>query len=260
MTVAVPSSAIVRRPSPRLAEGEVTHVRRQPVDMTRALAQHAAYVDTLRSHGVRIVHAPPLDDHPDGVFVEDALVVLRDRAVLARPGAPSRRGEVDSLLAVVDALGLTSTRIVAPATLDGGDALVTDRHVFVGLSTRTNAEALDQFAPVVMAAVGLEVVGVPVTRCLHLKSAVTALPDGSLVAVSDQLDLTPFMERRYAVHVVDEPSGGDVLCLGATVVLPADAPRTTALLTALGFDVCALDLSELQKIEAGATCMSVLVP
>ena len=238
----------------------MTHVRRQPVDVTRALAQHAGYVDALRSHGVRIVDAPPLDDHPDGVFVEDALVVLRDHAVLTRPGAPSRRGEVESMVAVVDALGLTPTRIVAPATLDGGDVLVTDRHVFVGLSTRTTAAALDQLAPVVAAAIGLEVVGVPVTRCLHLKSVVTALPDGSLVAVRDQLDLAPFADRGYTVHVVDEPAGGDVLCLGATVVLPADAPRTAALLTALGFAVCPLDLGELQKIEAGATCMSVLVP
>ena len=234
-------------------------MRRAPVDVVLAAAQHAAYVDALRTHGLRIVDAPSLDDHPDGVFVEDALVVVGGRAVLTRPGAPSRRGEVASMATVVAALGLPVAHIDAPATLDGGDVLVTDHHVFVGLSTRTNTAALAQLAPIASAC-GLEVVGLPVERCLHLKSATTALPDGSLVVVRDWLDTTPLRALGYVVHIVDEPSGGDVLCLGRTVLMPADAPHTAALVASLGFAVCALDLSELQKVEAGATCMSVLVP
>ena len=252
-------SAVVRRPGPRLAEGQVTHLARTALDLTGALAQHARYVEVLRAHGLRIVEAPELPAHPDGVFVEDALVIIGDAAVLTRPGAPTRAGEVDSLVDVVAALGLPATRIAAPATLDGGDVLVTAHHVFVGQSTRTNAAALAQLTAVA-AESGREVVGVPVTRCLHLKSAVTALPDGSLVTVDGWLDLRPFVDRGYTVHPVDEPSGGDVLCLGDTVVLPADAPRTAARIAALGFPVVRLDVSELQKVEAGVTCMSVLLP
>lgn len=251
------TTAIVRIPSRRVAEGEVTHLERVPVDVERALAQHAAYVDVLRRHGLRIVEAPPLDDHPDGLFVEDALVVIDRTAVLTRPGAPSRRGEVDSMQDVARALGLHTVRVVAPGTLDGGDVLVTGRHVFVGRSTRTDDHGRAQLEPV---AAGRDVVSVPVTRCLHLKSAVTSLPDGSLLAVAGWLDLDVVRSRGYVVHETDEPSGGDVLCLGRTVVLPADAPGTAARLRALGFGVDPVDVGELQKIEAGVTCMSVIVP
>lgn len=253
------ATAIVRPPGPRVAEGEVTHLERTAVDVERARAQHRTYVEVLRRHGLRIVEAPALDDHPDGLFVEDALVVLGRTAVLTRPGAPSRRGEVDSLVPVVAALGLRAVRIEGPGTLDGGDVLVTGRHVFVGRSTRTDDDGRAQLGPVA-GPLGLDVVGIDVTRCLHLKSAVTALPDGSLVAVAGWLDLDVFRGLGYTVHETDEPSGGDVLCLGRTVVLPADAPATAARLRALGFAVEPVDVGELQKIEAGVTCMSVIVP
>ncbi len=254
----VPNVAVVRVPSPRLAEGEVTHLERTPLDVTLARAQHAAYVGVLHAHGLRIVEAPPLDDHPDGIFVEDALVVIGGTAVLTRPGAPSRRGEVDSLVPVVQSLGLPVQRIAAPGTLDGGDVLLTARHVFVGRSTRTDDAGRRQLEPAAHAA-GLAVVAVPVTRCLHLKSAVTALPDGSLLAVAGWLDLDVFRSLGYTVHETDEPSGGDVLCLDGTVVLPADATRTAASVRALGFPVEPVDVSELQKVEAGVTCMSVVL-
>jgi dimethylargininase len=262
--------AVVRQPSSRLAEGEVTHLQRQPLDQARALAQHAAYVELLRRHGYEPVWAPPIDDHPDGVFVEDALVVIGSdedgdgaedgdaaQAVLMRPGAASRRNEVASLEALVAALGLPVRRITEPATLDGGDVLVTARHVLVGQSTRSNAAAVEQLQA--MVAPRRRAIAVNVTGALHLKSAVTALPDGSLIAVAQWIDAAALTALGYRVHAAKEPSGGDVLCLGEVVVLPADAPATAAMLRGLGFVVETIDVGELQKIEAGTTCMSVLV-
>jgi dimethylargininase len=250
--------AIVRRPSRRVAEGEVTHLDRSPLDVELAFRQHAAYVDLLAAHGYEIVWAPELDDHPDGVFVEDALVVVDGQALLTRPGAPSRQGEVESMVALTDALGLPTSRITGPGTIDGGDVLVTDSHVFVGRSTRTNDDGIEQLRAFA-ATTGRATIATSVNHCLHLKSAITSLPDGTLLAVRDWVDAEAFAAAGYAVRFTNEVSGGDVLCLGQTVVLPADAPATVAHLRRNGFFVETVEVGELQKIEAGVTCMSVLV-
>jgi dimethylargininase len=259
--------ALVRAPSARIAEGEVTHLVRRPLDVAAARAQHAAYVALLERHGYEPVWVPPADDHPDGVFVEDALVMIGGAgaaplAILTRPGAASRRGEVASVAPVIEAvarrIGAAVHAIGEPATLDGGDVLVTARHVLVGLTTRSDAAAVAQLQALV--APRRQALGVKVSGALHLKTAVTALPDGSLIAVPGWVDAEALRALGYRVHAALEPSGGDVLCLGDVVVLPDDAPATAAMLRRLGFAVETIDVGELQKIEAGVTCMSVLVP
>jgi dimethylargininase len=250
--------AIVRCVSPRLGEGEVTHRERVPVDLERAFAQHAAYVDVLREHGLQIIEAPELPEHPDGVFVEDVLVVIAGQPILTRPGAPSRRGELDGLEPLIAALGLACERIEAPATLDGGDVLVTPRHVLVGQSTRSNQEAVRQLAASA-SCLEREVRSVEVHAALHLKSAVTLLPDGSLIAAPGFVDAEALEALGYQVHEAPEATGANVLWLDRSVVLPADAPATAALLRTLGFGVLSIDIGELQKLEAGVTCMSVLL-
>lgn len=270
--------AFIRRPSPRLADGELTHLARTPVDVARAYAQHAAYVEALRGHGLALVALPDLPEQPDAVFVEDVLVWLDGRLVLTRPGAASRRGELASVVTTLQHLQLGFDVIEAPATLDGGDVLVLDRHVLVGRSTRSNDAARAQLAAFLHArtppsfagapAEALEVapmpnahkpvLGIDVAGALHLKTALTRLPDGSVIAASDSVDTTALAALGYRVHLAAEPSGADVLCLGTSVLLPADAPQTARALRELGFAVETLDISELQKLEAGMTCMSVL--
>ncbi len=251
------SHALVRQPSMKIAQGELTHLERTRLDVARAFDQHAAYVALLRRHGLRIVEAPAAPDYPDGLFVEDVLLVIGTQAILTRPGAPSRRGELAGMADLVKQLDLSIHTIEAPGTIDGGDVLVTDRHVFVGRSSRSNSEGFAQVAelsPVLARAV----VAVDVERVLHLKSAVTSLPDGSLIAAPDLIDTQVLRALGYQVRHALEPSAGDALCLGDVVVLPADAPASADMLRKLGFVVEALDVSELQKIEAGVTCMSVL--
>jgi dimethylargininase len=258
MPAASRTRALVRRPSPRIAEGEVTHIDRKPLNVDLAFAQHGAYVELLSSLGLTIIELPEAPDHPDGLFVEDALVMIDNFAVVTRPGAPTRRGEVDGLAEFVEGLGVRVGSVEAPARVDGGDVLVTDRHVFVGQTTRSNAHGLKQFDRFCrpLRRHGL---GVVVDGCLHLKSAITSLPDGSLIAVRGWVDRTMFEGLGYTVHAAPEDSGGDVLCVGNTVILPADAPETAELIRSLGFNVKTIDVSELQKIEAGVTCMSVLL-
>jgi len=250
----------VRRPSLRLAEGELTHLARSAVDVPLALTQHATYLELLTRHGLALVELAELPDHPDGLFVEDVLVAIDAQLVLTRPGAVSRRGEVDSAALALCALGLSSARIAAPATLDGGDVLVLDRHVLVGRSTRSNAAALAQLSALLHGSTR-SVLGVDVQRALHLKTAVTRLPDGSLIACADFVDIARLEALGYRVLAAPEPSGSDVLCVGDQVVLlPSDAPRTAELLQQHGFKVECVDISELQKLEAGVTCLSVLLP
>ncbi len=251
--------AIVRRPSPKVSSGEVTHIERSPLDPDLAYSQHEAYLRLLEAHGVTLIFAPDAPEHPDGVFVEDALVVIGSTAVLTRPGALSRRGEPDTLVETLATIGIKPERLTDPATLDGGDVLVARNHVFVGETTRTNQAGHAQLREV-SERHGLPLIGVQVPGFLHLKSAITSLPDGSLIGVPGAVDFSTFESLGYQVHSAGEPSGGDVLCLGKTVVLPSDATLTAQTIRALGFPVELVDVSELQKIEAGVTCMSVFLP
>ena len=248
--------ALVRRPSPRLADGLVTHIDRSPVDAALAAEQHAGYVSALAAAGWAIVEVAPADELPDSAFIEDTMVVCGGLAVLARPGAPQRRAEVPAAEDVVRDLGLEIARIEEPGTLDGGDVLQIGETVYAGRGGRTNGEGIRQLRAH-LASRGRNVVPVPLRAVLHLKSAVTALPDGTLIAADpDLLDTTPFPTLRR----VPEEGGAHVVVLDeGTVLMATSAPRSAALFDDLGFDVLAVDVSEFEKMEGCVTCLSVLV-
>ncbi len=249
-------TALVRAPGSRLAEGIVTHQRRVPVDVDLARAQHAAYTDALAACGWRIAPVPAVEDCPDSVFVEDAVVVCEDLAVLARPGAPARRAEVAGVAAMAGPLGLRTAAIAAPGTLDGGDVLQAGHTVYVGRGGRTNAAGIRQLRAL-LAPLGRTVIAVPLRNVLHLKSAVTALPDGTFLLAPQLVPAALFP----AVRPVDEEAGCHVVPLGADrVMIAASAPRTAQLLDDLGFTPVVADISEFEKLEGCVTCLSVLLP
>jgi dimethylargininase len=249
--------ALVRRPSSRMGDGLVTHMERTTVDAARAAEQHAAYVAALAGAGWTIREVAPADELPDAAFVEDTVVVVGDLAVLARPGAPERLAEVAGTEEALAGLGLELARIEPPGTLDGGDVLQVGGTLYVGRGGRTNAEGIRQLRRHA-ANRGRTVVAVPLHRVLHLKSAVTALPDGTLVAADPSLcDTAPLP----ALRMVPEEGGSHVVPLGGgTLLMAASAPRTAELLDDLGFDVLAVDIGEFEKMEGCVTCLSVLVP
>lgn len=249
--------AFVRKPTEALARCELTHVERTPIDIDLALKQHRAYVAALTELGARIEWLPPLPDSPDAVFVEDTALFVSDLAVMARPGAPLRRGEVGSV-----AQALSAHRrirwIEAPACLDGGDVLRISNTVFVGLSARTNAQAVTALREIVGDR-DCVVVGVPVSGCLHLKSACTFIPPDMLVANCDWIDRTVFQHLRTIETDRHESAAGNTLSLGGCTLVSASAPRTEEKLRDAGVNTRALDISELQKAEAGVTCMSLML-
>jgi dimethylargininase len=247
---------LVRPPSSRLAEGIVTHISRTTVDVELARAQHATYAKALAASGWQVEQVPVAEDCPDSVFVEDAVVVCDDLAVLTRPGAPPRRPEVDGVARAVASLGLRTARIEAPGTLDGGDVLQAGTAVYVGRGGRTNGEGIRQLRAL-LAPLGRTVVGVPLGAVLHLKSAVTALPDGTFLLLPDLVPAGLFP----AVRPVTEESGCHVVPLGGDrVLIAASAPRTAETLADLGFTPVVVDISEYEKLEGCVTCLSVLLP
>ena len=245
---------MVRRPSTRIADGIVTFARREPVDAELAARQHEAYVDALRGAGWAIHEVTPADDLPDSAFVEDTVVVCGDLAVLARPGAAERRAEVAGTEEAVRALDLDVARIEEPGTLDGGDVLQVGDTVYVGRGGRTNGEGIRQLRTLLP---HRTVVPVPLGSVLHLKSAVTALPDGTIVCADRSLlDTAPLPP----VRAVPEAGGAHVVLLGGgRVLMAASAPRTAELYDDWGFDVVVVDIGEFERMEGCVTCLSVLI-
>jgi dimethylargininase len=247
---------LVRHPSPRLASGELTHLQRVAVDAELAREQWRSYVDVYHRRGWEVIEAPAADEHADGVFVEDAVVVFDDLAVLTRPGAASRRGEVQSIRPVIQELGLEIASIEAPGTLEGGDVLKVGRTAYVGASSRTDASGIAQLRSLIEPR-GWSVRTVPVTKVLHLKSAVTALPDGTIIGYEPLVDDPSLFDAFLAVP---EEHGTAVVVLDpATVLMSADAPATAALLAGRGLSVQTAPVTEFEKLEGCVTCLSVRV-
>lgn len=244
----------MRRPSPRLADGLVTHIERTAVDAELAQRQWQGYVDAFADAGWEVTEAEPAPDCPDSAFVEDAVVVYGDLAVVTRPGAPERRPETAGAEAAVRDAGYRVVRIEDPGTLDGGDVLKHGGTVLVGRGGRTNDEGIRQLREH-LAPLGAEVVTVPLTRVLHLKSAVTALPDGTVVGYQPLVDDPGVFDSFLAVP--EEPGAHVVLLGDDRLLMSARAPETAELFRGLGWTVVPVDIGEFEKLEGCVTCLSV---
>ena len=252
--------ALVRRPGPKLADGIVTHIERSLIDVDLAVDQWERYVALLGEHGWDITEVEPADDCPDAVFVEDAVVVFDDVAVVTRPGAESRRPETAGAEAAATAAGLEIHRITEPGLLDGGDVLkvVTDdaKIVYVGIGGRTNPQAVAQLA-LLLSPRGWFVRPVPVHKVLHLKSAVTALPDGTVIGDPDLVDDPSAFDRFLAVP---EPEGAHVVLIGGNrLLMSANAPASAGLFRSMGYEPVCVDIGEFEKLEGCVTCLSVRI-
>lgn len=249
--------ALTRPVSPAINRCELTHIDREPIDLDRAIRQHAAYERCLAELGCRVASVPAEPELPDAVFVEDTAVVVDELAVLTRPGAPSRRAETISVgRALAEYRPLA--RIEAPGTLDGGDVLRVGRQLFVGQTGRSNAAGIDMLRTL-LAPHGYAVEAVAVQGCLHLKSAVTRVAEGAVLLNPDWVDAAPFDQFTCVRVDPAEPHAANALVLGEAVVVAAAYPRTAARLEAMGLRVVRLDMSELAKAEGALTCCSLIL-
>jgi dimethylargininase len=248
--------ALTRPVSPSIADCALTFLDRQPIDVGRAALQHGAYEACLEELGVRLVPLPAEPDLPDAVFVEDTAVVLDEVAIAAAPPLPARRREVAGVAQVLSRYRPVRS-LGGGALLEGGDVLRIGRVLYVGLSGRTNREGAMQLAALAEPH-GYDVRPVTFEGCLHLKTACTYIGRNSVLANRAWLD-TAQIEGVEVVEVApDEAGAGNALLVRDTVVMSASFPETCARLRARGFQVRAVDVSELEKAEAGVTCCSIL--
>jgi|SRR5712691_5098187 len=248
--------ALTRELSPSIARCQLTHLDREAIDVNLARQQHAAYEMRLREAGCRVERLAAEPDMPDAVFIEDTAIVFDEVAIVARPGAASRRAET---AAVADALRKYRTlhHMEPPATADGGDVLVVGHQVFVGRSSRTNDAGIDDMRRV-LTPCGYNVTAIEVRGCLHLKSAVTALGDDLVLMNPEWLPVEPFGAfERIDVHP-DEPSAANALRVRDWIIYPTMFPRTLERLQRRRLRVCTVDASEVAKAEGAVTCCSLI--
>ena len=250
--------AFTRDVSPSIVRCELTHLSRAPIDLDRARAQHRAYEAAITSLGAPVRRLPDAPDLPDAVFVQDAALVFDEVAVIARPGAASRRAETESVAAALRPFRPLRF-IESPGTLDGGDVAVLGRSVFVGQTARTSGAGARQLATI-LSPFGYTVTPVAPTGCLHLQTAVTRVADRVILVNREWVDPVVFGD----VEVIDvdpaEPFAANALRVGDALIYPDNFPRTRARLEARGLRVVPVDVSELAKAEAGVTCGCLLVP
>ncbi|MEP7011330.1 MAG: dimethylargininase [Acidobacteriota bacterium] len=246
---------LVRPVSRSLAHCELSFRDREPIDLPKAAEQHRAYATALEAAGLTVEWLPELPDQPDAVFVEDPIVVLDEIAIVGRPGAASREGEVES---VAEAVGRYRPLVQLPpkARLEGGDVMLVGKTLYVGRSARTNAAAHEALAEI-LRPFGYLVVPVGLTDCLHLKTGVTYAGNDCFLANPAWVDISALQGVEIVPLPAEEPWAANTLTVDGVILLPAGFPRTRDLLARRGHEVVTIDVSELQKAEGSLTCLSV---
>jgi dimethylargininase len=250
--------AITRSISQNLNSCELTYLPRVNIDLDLAREQHRQYQTALRSIGYTVIELPEEPDLPDSVFVEDTAVIFPELAVITRPGAVSRLQEIKTVVPIL-AQYRKLEFIHEPGSLDGGDVLVLDKTVFIGLSNRTDFAAITQMRNL-LTPYGYTVQGVELKDCLHLKSAVTQIAQSTLLINPDWVDRSIFNRWEQIEVDVEEPFGANSLRAGEAVIYPSSFPRTQQRMQQAGIRLILVDVSELAKAEGAVTCCSLLIP
>ncbi len=249
--------AITRKISESITNCELTHLERIPIDLHIAREQHAQYEVALKSIGCEVISLPEMPELPDSVFVEDTAIVLDEAAIITNPGAVSRQPEIDSIAEVLQKYRKL-IRIESPATVDGGDVLVVGKMIYVGLSSRSNIEAVEQMQSS-LNEFGYQVIGVEVTGCLHLKTAVTAVSKDTLLINPNWVDKNLFADVNFIEIDESEPFAANGVLIGDKVIYATAFPKTQAKLEANGIKLVLVDADELAKAEGAATCCSLIL-
>lgn len=249
-------TALTREVSPAIIHCELTHLERVPIDYETARAQHVEYLVALRSLGLDVESLPAEPDLPDSVFVEDTAIVLDEVAIITRPGADSRKPETESIARAL-APHRELLHIRPPGTLDGGDVLLLDKTLHVGLSSRTNSEGIEQLRRLV-APFRYSVQAASVTGCLHLKTAITQVSADTLLVNPAMVEKADFAGWDFIEVDPSEPFAGNALLIGANLIYPSGYPLTRASLEATGLKPILVNAAELAKAEGGVTCCSLI--
>ena len=249
--------AITREVSSRFNECEITHIDRTPIDLDIARAQHRAYVQALAKIGCQVIELDEERNLPDSVFVEDTAFILPEVAVITRPGADSRKPETESIIQALSSYR-PLVHVTAPATVDGGDVLVLGKNIYIGMSTRSTEEAVNQLQSL-LDNYGYSVTGVKLTDCLHLKTAVTRVDDKTLLINKNWVDPAHFTGYELIDVEPSEPFAANCLPVKDIIIYPTTFPKTQEKLEQKGFQMINVNLDELAKAEGAVTCCSLIL-
>ncbi len=249
--------AITREVSSRFNECEITHIDRTPIDLDIARRQHQEYIHALAQIGCEVIELPEQRDLPDSVFVEDTAFILPEVAVITRPGADSRKPETESIVQALSS-HRPLVHVTAPATVDGGDVLVLEKNIYIGMSTRSTMEAVTQLQGL-LDNYGYKVTGVELTDCLHLKTAVTRMNNKTLLVNKNWVDAGHFSGYELIDIDPSEPFGANCLTVKDVIIYPTSFPKTQKKIEQKGFKVINVNLDELAKAEGAVTCCSLII-
>ncbi|MFP6637361.1 MAG: arginine deiminase family protein [Nitrospinaceae bacterium] len=248
-------TAFVRKPGLKFSQAISEHPQKVNIDLPTALRQHQCYVNTLKEAGGKVEFLPPKNHLPDATFVEDTAVVLEDKILLCPMQEPSRQEEVQFTATALKKLRDCVT-LSSPASLDGGDVMITPNTIFVGLSKRTNSEAVKALSKLT----SKKVVPVEVTEGLHLKSATTFLGNNLLILDPCRIDTTHLKQMDWIEVSQNESYAANCLALGNGILMPAGFQNVSEKIRAHGFKTFELEMSEFEKANGGVTCLSLIIP
>ncbi len=249
--------AIARTPAATFASGITTAALGMPL-LQKTIAQHAAYCDAICSAGIDVMVLAADAKHPDSTFVEDAAVVSRGRAMLTRPGAISRQGEVATMRDALSRFFDELDQIEEPGTLDGGDVCEADDRVYIGLSQRTNHQGAAQLSTWFgRHGKAVSIVDMRDLSVLHLKSAMSYVGDGTFVVIESLLSRLDLVDMRVITPQPGEEYGANCVRVNDVLMLPSDHPHLSDALDTRGFATLVLDVSEFRKMDGGLSCLSI---
>jgi dimethylargininase len=248
-------TALVRKPSLAFTHALSGHPQKHQIDTQLACEQHLAYTEALKQAGAEVVTLEPLAGFPDSPFVEDTAVIFERKALICSMQAETRRGETES---VAEALKnyRTIQHLKPPATVDGGDILVTPDIIFVGQSSRTNKEAVTALS----LACEKPCLPVAVKRGLHLKSAVSFLGGNLLLIDPASIDASPFKSFEWIEVEKSERYAANCLRLGEFVLMPTGYPKVADQIRNHSFKTLEIAMSEFEKADGAITCLSIIIP
>ncbi len=250
--------AIVKRPCRAMVDGIAFYSTAEKPDYTKALMQHDAYIRALEKTGVAVRVLEADEAYPDSCFVEDTAVLTDKCAVITNPGAPSRKGEIHTILPVIKQYYPEEKihSILSPGTLEGGDVMMAGNYFYIGLSKRTNREGVDQFVSI-LRAYGKDGEGVNLKEVLHLKTGVDYIENSDLLVSGEFVGMKTFSRYRNFVVPEEEAYATNCVWMNGYVLVPAGFPKTLEIIEKLGYEPLVCDISEFAKIDGGLSCLSL---
>ena len=249
------TKAITRIPCERITEGLSSSGLGKP-DYSKAIMQHEQYVRALKDCGLEVTVLPPDNDFPDSTFVEDTALLTPAVAIITRPGAPSRKGETWDMQSIIGRFYNHIEFIRAPGTLEAGDVMMVGKHFYIGLSERTNMDGAGQLISI-LEHYGMTASVVEIADMLHLKSGVSYLENGKLLATKHFPELAEFRKMNILPVPEHESYAANSLWINGSVLVPEGYPETLENISKAGYETIILDVSEFRKLDGGMSCLSL---